>query len=279
MRVKKYIRLMRLNKPIGIFLLLWPTLWALWIASNGHPSLKNIIIFVLGVILMRSAGCVINDIADRNFDLHVERTKNRPVTTGEISVRQAKILFVALISFSFILVLFTNLHTVLISFLAVAVGVIYPFMKRFFDFPQLILGFAFSFGVPMAFTAENMPLTWITWLLMLTNILWVIMYDTQYALADYADDLKIGIKSSAILFGIYDKLIIAVLQCMVILLFIILGFCLYFSIWYFIAIFIALLLFIHQQHLIRTRNPIKCFRAFLNNHWVGLVVFLGIVLS
>src|SRR3990167_2960389 len=276
MLIKKYIHLMRLSKPVGIFLLLWPTMWALWISARGHPSSKNIFIFILGVILMRSAGCVINDIADKNFDLYVERTKNRPIATGEISVHHAKILFFVLLLMSFALVLLTNLYTILISILALAVSMLYPLMKRFFDFPQLVLGFAFSFGVPMAFTAEKMPLTWITWILMVTNIFWVIMYDTEYALTDYADDLKIGLKSSAILFGQHDRLIIGLLQLIVIGLFLVLGFCLYFSVWYFLGVLVAALLFIHQQHLIQKRNPLRCFSAFLNNHWVGLVIFLGI---
>lgn len=275
----KYLRLMRLHKPIGIFLLLWPTLWALWIASHGHPHFKNVIIFVLGVIVMRSAGCVINDFADRNVDLHVTRTKNRPITTGEISKNHALILFLILCAIAFALVLLTNAHTIFLSCLALAIAILYPFTKRFFHCPQMILGVAFSMGVPMAFTAENTAFTKITWLLMLANIFWVILYDTEYAMIDREDDLKIGIKSTALFFGKYDCVVVGLLQIAVLVLLIALGVYLNLLITYFIFLFAAMLLFFYQQYLMMARDPQKCFQAFLNNHWVGLIIFLGILLG
>lgn len=275
----KYLQLMRLHKPIGIFLLLWPTLWALWIASHGHPHFKNVVIFVLGVILMRSAGCVINDFADKDFDFHVTRTKNRPITTGEISKNHALILFLILCAVAFALVLLTNAHTIFLSFLALAIAIFYPFTKRFFHCPQMILGVAFSMGVPMAFTAENTAFTKITWLLMLANIFWVILYDTEYAMTDREDDLKIGVQSTAIFFGKYDSVVVGLLQIAVLVLLIVLGVYLNLLITYFIFLFAAMLLFFYQQYLMMTRDPQKCFQAFLNNHWVGLIIFLGILCS
>lgn len=275
----KYFRLMRLHKPIGIFLLLWPTLWALWIASHGHPHFKNVIIFVLGVIVMRSAGCVINDFADKDFDLHVTRTKNRPITTGEISKNHALILFLILCAIAFALVLLTNAHTIFLSCLALSIAILYPFTKRFFHCPQMILGVAFSMGVPMAFTAENTAFTKITWLLMLANIFWVILYDTEYAMTDREDDLKIGVQSTAIFFGKYDCVAVGLLQSIMIALLVFLGLSFHLSIMYFIFLTVAAILFFYQQHLMTTRDPQKCFQAFLNNHWVGLIIFLGILCS
>lgn len=278
MRIKKYLELMRFHKPIGIFLLLWPTMWALWIAARGLPSIKNMIIFVAGVIIMRAAGCVINDFADRHFDSHVKRTQNRPITTGEITSRNAIILFLILCILAFGLVLLTNLLTIILAVFAVITATIYPFMKRYTHFPQVVLGIAFSFSVPMAFAAQINQLSLTTWLLMLATIFWTIAYDTQYAMVDREDDSKIGIKSTAILFGKHDRLFIAVFQCLVLILLLLVGYCEKRSLIYFISIFAAFLLFLYQQKLIATRDPQKCFRAFLNNHWVGLIVFLGILL-
>ena len=279
MKIKNYIELTRLNKPIGILLLLWPTLWALWIAADGFPSIKNIFIFTVGVILMRSAGCVINDFADRKYDPHVSRTRQRPLATGKISSRKAIILFAGLCLIAFILVLLTNRLTVLLAFFAVITAIIYPFMKRYTHWPQFILGLAFSFSIPMAFAAETNHVPLIALFIMLINILWTIMYDTQYAMVDRLDDLKVGIKSTAILFGNFDCLIIGIFQYAVIVLLCVLGFLLSFTRPFYIAIIIGFLLFQYQQKLISRREPEKCLRAFLNNQWFGLVIFVGIVLN
>ena len=200
-RIRDFVQLTRLDRPIGIYLLLWPTLWALWIAAEGVPSLKNLLIFVLGVVLMRSAGCVINDFADRNFDGHVARTKNRPLATGRISPKEALLFFAVLVLLSFGLVLCTNATTVWLSFGALGVAALYPFMKRYTYYPQAVLGAAFSWGMPMAFTAETGELPAAAWLLFVANVIWTVGYDTYYAMADREDDLKIGVKSTAILFG------------------------------------------------------------------------------
>lgn len=275
--VAHYLELMRFHKPVGIFLLLWPTLWALWIASGGFPSTKNLFIFIGGVVLMRAAGCVINDIADRKLDLQVKRTQTRLITSGKISVHNALLLFFALCLMAFLLVLMTNPLTILLSFFALCVATFYPFAKRYTHFPQVILGIAFSFAIPMAFSAVHNHIPAIAWLIMIINMLWTVMYDTLYAMVDRDDDLKIGIKSTAILFGKCDKLMIGLLQLTVITLLCLLGFLLNFLLIYFVAVFIALLLFIYQQKLISDRIPDKCFQAFLNNQWVGLIVFIGIL--
>lgn len=277
--IKLYFQLMRFHKPVGILLLLWPTLCALWIASNGAPHIKNIFIFIVGVILMRAAGCVINDIADRKLDLHVTRTASRPITTGEITTRSALILFFILCALAFILVLFTNALTILLAFFALATAMIYPLMKRYIHFPQVVLGIAFAFSVPMAFAAEINQINFTSALLMLITILWTMAYDTEYAMADREDDLKIGIKSTAIFFGKYDRIMIGLFQSIMILLLFFLGVREKFSLIYFAAIFIAALLFLYQQILISKREPQKCLRAFLNNQWVGFIVFLGIFLQ
>jgi len=270
---------MRFHKPIGTLLLLWPALWALWIAARGFPNIKNLFIFIFGVILMRAAGCVINDVADRKFDLNVTRTKLRPLTSGKISTRESIILFFILCIIAFVLVLFTNKLTILLSFCAVVSAIIYPFMKRYTHWPQLFLGIAFSFSIPMAFAAETNHVSFIAWILMFANILWTIAYDTQYAMTDREDDLKIGIKSTAILFGKYDRVMIALFQFGFICLLCILGFVEKFLSIYFIAICIAILFFIYQQILISKREPSNGLRAFLNNWWVGMIIFLGILLK
>ena len=278
-RIKSYFELMRFHKPIGTLLLLWPTLWALWIAAKGFPSEKNLFIFICGVVLMRAAGCVINDYADRAFDTHVTRTQLRPMAAGKIKPREALILFFILCTLSFILVLFTNKLTIILAFFALITAIIYPFMKRHTYWPQFILGIAFSFSVPMAFAAQTGKLFFVTGIVMVINILWTIAYDTQYALVYRTDDIKIGIKSTAILFGKHNRLMIGLFQGAVVALLCVLGFLLSFSIVYFSAVFIVCLLFIYQQRLIAQNNFEKCFRAFLNNQWVGLVVFVGILFS
>ncbi|MDP1574828.1 MAG: 4-hydroxybenzoate octaprenyltransferase [Coxiellaceae bacterium] len=275
MSIKNYFQLMRFHKPIGILLLLWPTLWALWIAAEGTPQFKNIFIFTAGVIVMRAAGCVINDIADRKLDKHITRTKDRPLTAQKIKTHQAIYLFCLLCAIAFMLVLLTNLKTILISIIAVLIATIYPFMKRYTHFPQLALGIAFSCSIPMAFTAENQALSGTTWILFLANILWTIAYDTEYAMLDREDDIKIGIKSTAILFGKYDRIIIGVLQGIFILLMGYIGLLEQFSIMYFVGLFLAITLFFYQQRLM----PKRCMDAFLNNQWVGLIVFIAVILS
>jgi 4-hydroxybenzoate polyprenyltransferase len=274
-----YLRLMRFHKPIGILLLLWPTLWALWIAAQGKPKIGILMVFVLGVVLMRAAGCVINDVVDRHWDGYVARTKRRPLVTGEVSVHGAIILFIILLMLAFILVLTLNKLTIALAFIAAILAVIYPFLKRFTNLPQVGLGFAFSFGVPMAFAAQidHVPLG--GWVLFLATILWTIAYDTQYALADREDDLKIGVKSTAILFAQYDRLAIALIQLSMLMIFLWVGVWLAFSIWFYLGLLGALVLMIYQQYLIRDRNPGRCLRAFLNNNWVGLVIFSGIALQ
>lgn len=272
-----YIRLMRLNKPIGIFLLLWPTLWALWIAGHGTPDLKIVLIFISGVVLMRSAGCIINDIADRNFDGHVARTRERPLVTGAVTVKGALVLFASLAVIAFLLVLQLNTLTIALSFVAVALAIVYPFVKRFSYLPQLVLGAAFAWSVPMAFAAQTNSVPALAWLVYLIALLLPVMYDTIYAMVDREDDLQVGVKSTAILFGKYDVYIVGMLQAIIVLLFLFLGMLLHFGIIFYSTVFIATLLFIYQLYLIRDREPAKCFQAFLNNNWVGLVIFLGIV--
>jgi 4-hydroxybenzoate polyprenyltransferase len=278
-KITPALALMRLHKPIGILLLLWPTLWALWIAADGFPSYKNLSIFIGGVILMRSAGCVINDFFDRRFDGHVARTKNRPLVTHKILSHQAIILFIVLCAAAFLLVLFTNILTIVLACFALATAMIYPLMKRYTHWPQLILGVAFSLSIPMAFAAQTGKIAPIAWLMMLANIAWTIAYDTQYAMTDRDDDIAASIKSTAILFGRYDRLMIALFQFTMIVLLFFLGVFQSFSLIYFFALLLCILLFIYQHRLIARRTPEKCFLAFLNNQWIGLIVFSAIALS
>lgn len=278
-RLYQYVLLMRLHRPIGIYLLLWPTLWAVWIASAGQPNWLITIVFILGVILMRSAGCVINDYADRNIDTHVQRTKQRPIASGDVSTKEALILFIILCLIAFGLVLLLNPLTIQLSFVALLLAAIYPFMKRYTHLPQVFLGAAFGWAIPMAFAAELNTIPMIAWWLFITNVLWVIVYDTMYAMVDREDDLKIGVKSTAILFGQADKLIIASLQIVVLSLLVGLGLKLAFNWAYYLGLTAATLLAFYQQWLIKDREPSLCFKAFLNNHWFGLVIFIGIVLQ
>ena len=273
-----YIQLTRLNRPIGTYLLLWPTLWALWIAAEGWPGVKLLVIFILGTYLMRSAGCIINDYADRNFDAHVKRTADRPLATGRISTKHA-LLFCALLCLcAFILVLFTNMTTILLSFGAVALAACYPFMKRYTHFPQVVLGAAFSWGIPMAFAARLDSLPSTLWLIYIATVLWTIVYDTFYAMVDRDDDIKLGLKSTAILFGDDDRLITASLQVCTIVVLIMAGNQFNLSYWYYLGLVGASLLFGYQQVLIHQRQREACFTAFLNNHWVGATIFAGIFL-
>ncbi len=278
-RLYQYALLTRLHRPIGIYLLLWPTLWAVWIAGSGQPTELITIVFIVGVILMRSAGCVINDYADRRIDLHVQRTKERPIASGHVSEKEALILFMLLCLSAFGLVLLLNWLTVQLSVIALLLAAIYPFMKRYTYLPQIFLGAAFGWAIPMAFAAELNTVPLIAWWLFFINILWVIAYDTMYAMVDREDDLKIGVKSTAILFGKADKVIIAGLQALVLILLLALGWTLQFHWIYHIGVLGALGLALYQQWLIKDRKPALCFKAFLNNHWFGFVIFLGIVVQ
>lgn len=273
---KQYIYLMRLHKPIGILLLLWPTCWALWLAANGMPELPILFIFVAGVILMRSAGCVINDIFDRNFDKHVARTRERPLATGAVSVKHA-LLLAALLAFSaFLLVLYCNLLTILLACAGALFAIVYPLLKRITHLPQLGLGVAFGWGVPMAFAAVTGEVPASAWLVFAAAVLWPVIYDTMYAMADRADDVKIGVKSSAILFGKYDVAIITGLMIVFLGLLVMIGQVFNLQHRYYLALVIAAGLFARQLWMIRQRDPALCFRAFLQNNGVGLVIFLGI---
>lgn len=276
-KLSLYFQLMRLDKPIGIYLLLWPTLWALWIAGEGHASTSNVIIFILGVIIMRSAGCVINDYADRHVDEHVERTQHRPLAQKLISEKQALGLFAGLCASAFVLVLFTNAFTVYLSFGGLALAGLYPFMKRYTHLPQVVLGAAFAWAVPMAFAAEQNTLPDVVWLIYAATLTWTVAYDTQYAMVDRDDDIKIGIKSTAILFGDADKLMIGLLQAMTILSFIMIGSNIQASWPYYASVLVASILFMYHQWLIKDRDREKCFQAFLHNHWVGAVLFTGLL--
>ncbi|QLB20328.1 4-hydroxybenzoate polyprenyltransferase [Vespertiliibacter pulmonis] len=274
-----YLQLMRMDKPIGTLLLLWPTFWALFTAANGIPPLSILIIFTLGVIVMRSAGCVINDYADRHFDGEVKRTANRPLATGRVTELEAKVLFAVLIGIAFCLVLMLNYYTIILSFIAVGLACIYPFMKRFTHLPQLVLGVAFGWSIPMAFGAVEQSLPIECWLLFLANLMWTVAYDTQYAMVDRDDDLRIGVKSTAILFAQYDNKIIALLQFLALVFLVMYGYLSHFDISYYIALAITATLFIYQCKLTKTREREACFRSFLNNHYVGMGVFISILVG
>ena len=272
-----YKQLMRLDKPVGTYLLLWPMLWALWLAAEGMPRLDLLCIFVVGTYLMRAAGCVINDYADRHLDGHVERTKQRPLATGKITSTQALMLFFGLCSTAFVLVLFTNTATIKLSVIAVILAATYPFMKRYTYLPQAFLGIAFSWGIPMAFTAVNNEIANVAWLLLIANLLWVVAYDTQYAMVDRDDDIKLGLKSTAILFAELDRTMIAILQVLFLATLLLVTSSIELSVYYYLGLIGATGLFIHQHYLTWNRSREGCFKAFLSNHWVGLSVFLGVV--
>ena len=274
-----YSRLMRIDKPIGALLLLWPTYWALWIAAKGFPDWHILIVFTIGVFSMRAAGCVINDFADRKIDGSVERTKNRPLPSGAVTEKESKIVFILLVLFSFGLVLTLNTMTIWLSVAALALAWFYPFVKRFSHLPQLILGMAFGWSIPMGFAAVSESLPFVCWLLFLVNIIWSVVYDTQYAMVDRNDDLKIGVKSTAILFGRYDKIIIGVLQLTMLALLVAIGIILNLKGIYYWSLLLVTALFIYQQKLIAERERAPCFQAFMNNNYVGFVLFAGIVFS
>ena len=278
-RLVQYYYLVRLDKPVGILLLLWPVLWALWIAAEGAPDLNVLIIFIFGVIVMRSAGCVLNDLADRNLDLHVSRTRDRPITSGKVKPLEALGLISVLLIIAVYLVLNLNDLTFKLSFVAIFLAIIYPFMKRVTYLPQVFLGLAFAWAVPMAFAAQTNSVPEIAWLIFITAVLWAVVYDTMYAMADKEDDIKIGVKSTAILFDDADRIIIGSIQLMILFSQILTGSKLELGKYYFAGIACASLLSVYQQYLIKDRIPENCFRAFLNNQWYGMIIFAGVFLN
>lgn len=278
-RIKTYAQLMRLDKPIGILLLLWPMLWGLWFAAQGLPDGRILVIFVLGTVLMRSAGCVINDFADRKIDPHVERTKNRPMAAGRVGSKEALLLAAGLSLIAFLLILPLNQLTILLSVPALFLAASYPFTKRFFAMPQAYLGIAFSFGIPMAFAAQTGSLPPLLWILMLANLFWVIAYDTAYAIVDKPDDLKIGIKTSAITFGRFDVLGVMACHACFIAIMLVIGQLQQMNLAYYAGLIAASGLMAYQYTLIRNRDRALCFKAFLHNNWVGMAVFAGIALD
>jgi len=278
-RLKQYFLLMRLHKPIGILLLLWPTLWALWLANGGSPAQRLLFIFIMGTILMRSAGCIVNDFADRHWDGQVRRTAQRPLVTGKVRVREALFLFVLLCLMALMLILDLNYLTWGCAVLGLIFTVFYPYMKRFTHLPQLGLGVVFAWSIPMAFAAEQNQIPGQAIFLFATAMLWPVIYDTLYAMTDREDDLKVGIKSTAILFGGADRLIIGVLQMVFLLALSIVGFLFHLQLIYYVSLALCAFLFLYQQFLIRNRNPSACFKAFLNNNWVGALIFMGIAFS
>ncbi|HDF2343785.1 TPA: 4-hydroxybenzoate octaprenyltransferase [Morganella morganii] len=274
-----YSRLMRTDRPIGSLLLLWPTYWALWIAARGIPDWHILIIFTIGVFSMRAAGCVINDFADRKFDGSVERTKNRPLPRGDVTEKEAKILFAVLVLVSFGLVLTLNTMTIWLSVAGLALAWVYPFVKRVSHLPQVVLGAAFGWSIPMAFAAVSESLPAECWLLFAVNIVWSVIYDTQYAMVDRNDDLKIGVKSTAILFGRFDKMIIGILQLVMILMLLWIGLMVNLSGIFYWSLLLAGALFVYQQRLMADRERDPCFQAFMNNNYVGFILFLGMLVS
>lgn len=278
-RLHQYALLTRINRPIGTFLLLWPTLWALWVAAGGIPDLAVLVVFVLGVFLMRSAGCVINDYADRRVDPHVRRTRNRPIAAGRVAPTEALRLFVVLCLVAFALVLMLNPLTIALSFVAVALAALYPFMKRYTYLPQVVLGAAFGWAVPMAFAAQTGAVPQVAWVIFVANVLWATAYDTIYAMVDRDDDLRIGVKSTAILFGDMDRPIIALLQGLVLLALVLVGREQELGMFYFLGLAAAAAFAGYEQFLIRDRSQAGCFRAFLHNNWFGAAVFVGLLLD
>ncbi len=274
-----YGQLMRLNKPIGIWLLLWPTLWALWVSAAGSPDPWVFTAFVLGVFLTRSAGCVMNDYADRNIDPLVERTKNRPIASGRVAASEALVLFVALMMIALGLVLTLSQTTQLLAIVGAVLIVVYPFCKRFLAAPQLVLGAAFGWSIPMAFAEQAGEITRLAWLMWISVVIWALIYDTMYAMADREDDIKIGINSTAVLFGQADVFIICVLQVILLLSLLLVGEVAKLGMWYQLSLLVAALFMLYEYTLIRDRDPQKCFQAFLNNHYIGASVFVGVMLS
>ena len=279
-RIEEYALLARLDRPIGTWLLMWPALWGLWIAGAGRPHPRVLLVFVAGVFVMRAAGCVINDYADRNIDPHVRRTRDRPLAARRVSPREALYLFAVLITAALYLVTRLDFLTIELAFIGAAMTVSYPFVKRIFPMPQLYLGISFGgWSVPMAFAAESGAVPRVTWVLYIAAVMWAAIYDTMYAMVDREDDLKVGVKSSAILFADMDKLLIGVMQVMMLFALMLAGRSMKFGQWYDAGVIGAGLLFVYQQWLIRKREPAGCLKAFFNNQYVGAVIFVGIMLQ
>ena len=278
-RARHFMRLMRLERPIGTWLLMWPTLSALWLASHGIPARRELVIFLVGVYVMRAAGCVINDYADRHIDGHVRRTRQRPIAAGLISPREALITFAILLTAAFVLVCFTHVTTVLLSFCGAALAALYPFMKRYTHLPQIVLGAAYGWSIPMVFSAVQNTVPIDAWWLFVANVVWSVIYDTQYAMVDREDDLPLGVKSTAILFGSADLAIIMLLQLLMLALLTGLGLSMALGVFYWLGILGVAVTFLYQQWLTRFRHRDACFKAFLNNHWTGVCLFSGIALS
>ena len=278
-RIRQYWLLARFDRPIGILILLWPALWALWVAGDGKPDLPVLIVICLGVVLMRAAGCVINDYADRDFDPHVERTQQRPIAAGKVKPQEALIVFVVLCLCAFGLVLLLNFYTIMLSFIAAFLAASYPFMKRYTQLPQAYLGIAFGWAVPMSFSAQTNSIPAVAWVMYLAVVLWALVYDTMYAMVDKDDDLKIGVKSTAILFGAYDRHIMAILQLIILALLIAVGQMQQLSWPYYVGVLVAAGFSVYQQKLIFHREKVLCFKAFLNNNWFGMAVFVGLAIA
>jgi 4-hydroxybenzoate polyprenyltransferase len=278
-RLLPYLQLTRLNRPIGILLLLWPTLWGVWIAGAGQPAWHIVLIFLLGTVLMRSAGCAINDYADRDFDRHVKRTRERPVTSGRISPREAVLVAAGLALAAFVLILPLNALTLLMSFPAVFLATSYPYTKRFLAIPQAYLGIAFGFGIPMAFAAQQSDVPPVAWLLLVANVFWAIAYDTEYAMVDRDDDIHLGIHSSALWFGKYDVAAVMICYVVTVVLLAIAGLMIGAGMLYFVGLMLAVCIALYHYRLIKNRNREQCFKAFLHNNWFGAAVFAGIVVD
>ena len=270
---------MRLDKPIGIWLLMWPMLWSMWVSTDGQVNESLLIVFLLGVIIMRSAGCVLNDIADKNIDPFVKRTKDRPIASGKVSVREGKKLFILLMAIAFSLLFFLNTSTKLLALVGALITTVYPFLKRIISAPQLFLGVAFGWAVPMTFSANLGYVNTVGWLIFVTAIIWAIIYDTYYAMVDRDDDINLPVKSTAILFGKYDLLVIGICQIIMVSLLILLAKNIYATIWVYLSVFISSCIMMHHQIITKKRQREACFRAFYNNHYIGMVMFVGILLN
>ncbi|WP_236994702.1 4-hydroxybenzoate octaprenyltransferase [Granulosicoccus antarcticus] len=278
-KLPHFVALTRLNRPIGIYLLMWPMLWALWFAAKGVPRLDVLFIFIVGTVLTRSAGCAINDYADRDIDGHVARTHQRPLATGALTAKEALLATGVLLLTAFILVLFTNALTIKLSLIAAALAIAYPFAKRHTHWPQVVLGAAFGFAIPMAYAAQTNQVPPQAWWLFISAVLWAVAYDTLYAMADREDDLKIGVKSTAILFGRFDLIIVVALQLIVLCILALIGLQAGRGMFYFIALALSCGFIVYQQSLVRERDPARCVQAFLNNNWLGMTVFIGLALD
>ena len=278
-KLKNYLLLMRLDKPIGIWLLMWPMLWSMWVSTDGQVNETLLIVFLIGVIIMRSAGCVLNDIADKNIDPFVKRTKDRPIASRKVSVREGKKLFILLMAIAFSLLFFLNTSTKLLAIVGAIITTVYPFLKRIISAPQLFLGVAFGWAVPMTFSANLGYVNKSGWLIFVTAIIWAIIYDTYYAMVDRDDDINLPVKSTAILFGKYDLLIIGICQIIMVFLLFLLAKIMNATIWVYLSIFISSCIMMHHQIITKKRQRAACFRAFYNNHYIGMVMFIGILLN